>query len=169
MNKFREVDLHSYLEKYNFQNKFLNLKERNVERFENKYKKFGLDRNKYTYDEFLLDKMDSIILLIEHCQPLIDKEFNLISNDTRPFSIDFKVNNLIFDLKRIFFKTNILIDESIYYEDRIKLKEVVLLLCQKYQENIKYHIKKIENIFDELEIGLRYNKELQEYLEKMRD
>ncbi len=104
MKKFREVDLHSYLEKYNFQNMFLNLSERNIERFENKYKKFGLDRNKYTYDEFLLDKMDSIILLIEHCQPLIDKEFNLISNDTRPFSIDFKVNNLIFDLKRIFFK-----------------------------------------------------------------
>lgn len=34
MKKFREIDLHSYLEKYNFQNKFLNLKERNAERFE---------------------------------------------------------------------------------------------------------------------------------------
>lgn len=160
MKKFREVDLHSYLEKYGFQNKFLNLKERNAERFENKYKKFGLDRNRYTYDEFLLDKMDSIVLMLELCQPLIDKNLDNIC-------FDWGVNNLIFDLKRIFFKTNILTDESIYYDDRIKLKEIVLLLCQKYQDNIKYHIKKVEKLFDELEIGLKYNIELQEYLEKV--
>ena len=60
MKKFREVDLHSYLEKYGFQNKFLNLSERNAERFENKYKKFGLDRNRYIYDEFLLDKGENL-------------------------------------------------------------------------------------------------------------
>ena len=162
MKKFREVDLHSYLEKYNFQNMFLNLKERNAERFENKYKKFGLDRNRYTYDEFLLDKMDSIVLMLELCQPLIDKNLDNIC-------FDWGVNNLIFDLKRIFFKTNILTDESIYYDDRIKLKKVVLLLCQKYQENIKYNIKKVERLFDELEIGLKYNRELQEYLEKVGD
>ena len=162
MKKFREVDLHSYLEKYNFQNMFLNLKERNSERFENKYKKFGLDRNRYTYDEFLLDKMDSIVLMLELCQPLIDKNLDNIC-------FDWGVNNLIFDLKRIFFKTNILTDESIYYDDRIKLKEIVMLLCKKYQENIKYNIKKVEKLFDELEIGLKYNRELQEYLEKVGD
>ena len=160
MKKFREVDLHSYLEKYGFQNKFLNLSERNVERFENKYKKFGLDRNRYIYDEFLLDKIDSIVLMLELCQPLIDKNLDNIC-------FDWGVNNLIFDLKRIFFKTNILTDESIYYDDRIKLKEVVMLLCKKYQENIKYNIKKIEKLFDELEIGLKYNKELENYLEKI--
>lgn len=160
MKKFREIDLHSYLEKYNFQNKFLNLKERNAERFENKYKKFGLDRNRYTYDEFLLDKIDSIVLMLELCQPLIDKNLDNIC-------FDWGVNNLIFDLKRIFFKTNILTDESIYYDDRIKLKEVVMLLCKKYQENIKYNIKKVEKLFDELEIGLKYNKELENYLEKI--
>lgn len=169
MKKFREVNLHNYLEKYGFQNKFLNLSERNAERFENKYKKFGLDRNRYIYDEFLLDKMDSIVLILEFCQPLIDTEFNLITNPTKPFSLDFKVNNLIFDLKRIFFKTNILTDESIYYEDRMKLKEIILLLCQKYQDNIKYHIKKVEKLFDELEIGLSYNKEFENYLEKVGD
>lgn len=162
MKKFREVDLHSYLEKYGFQNKFLNLNERNAERFENKYKKFGLDRNRYTYDEFLLDKIDSIVLMLELCQPLIDKNLDNIY-------FDWGVNNLIFDLKRIFFKTNILTDESIYYDDRVKLKEVVMLLCKKYQENIKYNIKKVEKLFDELEIGLKYNKELQEYLEKVGD
>lgn len=162
MKKFREVDLHSYLEKYGFQNKFLNLNERNAERFENKYKKFGLDRNRYTYDEFLLDKIDSIVLMLELCQPLIDKNLDNIC-------FDWGVNNLIFDLKRIFFKTNILTDESIYYDDRVKLKEVVMLLCKKYQENIKYNIKKVEKLFDELEIGLKYNKELQEYLEKVGD
>lgn len=160
MKKFREVDLHSYLEKYGFQNKFLNLNERNAERFENKYKKFGLDRNRYTYDEFLLDKIDSIVLMLELCQPLIDKNLDNIC-------FDWGVNNLIFDLKRIFFKTNILTDESIYYDDRIKLKEVVMLLCKKYQENIKYNIKKVEKLFDELEIGLKYNKELENYLEKI--
>lgn len=162
MKKFREVDLHSYLEKYGFQNKFLNLSERNAERFENKYKKFGLDRNRYIYDEFLLDKMDSIVLMLELCQPLIDKNLDNIC-------FDWGVNNLIFDLKRIFFKTNILTDESIYYDDRIKLKEVVMLLCKKYQENIKYNIKKVERLFDELEIGLKYNKELEEYLENVGD
>lgn len=162
MKKFREVDLHSYLEKYGFQNKFLNLNERNAERFENKYKKFGLDRNRYTYDEFLLDKIDSIVLMLELCQPLIDKNLDNIC-------FDWGVNNLIFDLKRIFFKTNILTDESIYYDDRVKLKEVVMLLCKKYQESIKYNIKKVEKLFDELEIGLKYNKELQEYLEKVGD
>lgn len=160
MKKFREVDLHSYLEKYGFQNKFLNLNERNAERFENKYKKFGLDRNRYTYDEFLLDKIDSIVLMLELCQPLIDKNLDNIC-------FDWGVNNLIFDLKRIFFKTNILTNESIYYDDRIKLKEVVMLLCKKYQENIKYNIKKVEKLFDELEIGLKYNKELENYLEKI--
>ena len=160
MKKFREVDLHSYLEKYGFQNKFLNLNERNAERFENKYKKFGLDRNRYTYDEFLLDKIDSIVLMLELCQPLIDKNLDNIC-------FDWGVNNLIFDLKRIFFKTNILTDESIYYDDRIKLKEVVMLLCKKYQENIKYNIKKVEKLFDELEIGLKSNKELENYLEKI--
>lgn len=82
---------------------------------------------------------------------------------------DWKVNDYIFDLKRIFFKTNILTDESIYYDDRMKLKKVVLLLCQKYQDNIKHHIKKVERLFDELEIGLKYNRELQEYLEKVGD
>ena len=162
MKKFREIDLHSYLEKYGFQNKFLNLSERNAERFENKYKKFGLDRNRYIYDEFLLDKMDSIVLMLELCQPLIDKNLDNIC-------FDWGVNNLIFDLKRIFFKTNILTDESIYYDDRIKLKEVVMLLCKKYQENIKYNIKKVERLFDELEIGLKYNKELEEYLENVGD
>lgn len=162
MKKFREVDLHSYLEKYGFQNQFLNLSERNAERFENKYKKFGLDRNRYIYDEFLLDKMDSIVLMLELCQPLIDKNLDNIC-------FDWGVNNLIFDLKRIFFKTNILTDESIYYDDRIKLKEVVMLLCKKYQDNIKHHIKKVEKLFDELEIGLKYNKELENYLKKVGD
>ena len=98
--------------------------------------------------------------MLELCQPLIDKNLDNIC-------FDWGVNNLIFDLKRIFFKTNILTDESIYYDDRIKLKEVVMLLCKKYQENIKYNIKKIEKLFDELEIGLKYNKELENYLEKI--
>jgi hypothetical protein len=162
MKKFREVDLDSYLKKYDLLDLYTDKPVRDTTLFINKYKKFNLDREKYNYDEFLRDKVDSIVLLLEQGQWVMDKDITIDC-------YDWKVNDYIFDLKRIFFKTNILTDESIYYDDRIKLKEIVMLLCKKYQENIKYHIKKIENIFDELEIGLKYNKELEEYLEKVGD
>ena len=57
-----------------------------------------------------------------------------------------------------------LYDESIYYDDRIKLKEYIDLLQSNYQKKILYYIKKVENIFDDLEVGLSYNKELENYL-----
>ncbi len=162
MKKFREVDLDSYLKKYDLLDLYTDKSVRDTTLFINKYKKFNLDREKYNYDEFLRDKVDSIILLLEQGQWIMNKDITIDY-------YDWKVNDYIFDLKRIFFKTNILTDESIYYDDRIKLKEVVLLLCQKYQDNIKYNIKKVEKLFDELEIGLKYNRELQEYLEKVGD
>ena len=152
MKKFREVDLDSYLKKYDLLDLYTDKSVRDTTLFINKYKKFNLDREKYNYDEFLRDKVDSIILLLEQGQWVMDKDITIDS-------YDWKVNDYIFDLKRIFFKTNILTDESIYYDDRDKLKEVVMLLCKKYQDNIKHHIKKVEKLFDELEIGLKYNKE----------
>jgi hypothetical protein len=162
MKKFREVDLDSYLKKYDLLDLYTDKSVRDTTLFINKYKKFNLDREKYNYDEFLRDKVDSIILLLEQGQWIMNKDITIDY-------YDWKVNDYIFDLKRIFFKTNILTDESIYYDDRMKLKKVVLLLCQKYQDNIKHHIKKVERLFDELEIGLKYNRELQEYLEKVGD
>ena len=160
MKKFREVDLDSYLKKYNLLDLYTDKPVRDTTLFINKYKKFNLDREKYNYDEFLRDKVDSIVLLLEQGQWVMDKDITIDY-------YDWKVNDYIFDLKRIFFKTNILTDESIYYDDRIKLKEIVMLLCKKYQENIKYNIKKVERLFDELEIGLKYNKELENYLEEV--
>lgn len=162
MKKFREVDLDSYLKKYDLLDLYTDKSVRDTTLFINKYKKFNLDREKYNYDEFLRDKVDSIILLLEQGQWVMNKDITIDS-------YDWKVNDYIFDLKRIFFKTNILTDESIYYDDRVKLKEVVMLLCKKYQDNIKHHIKKVEKLFDELEIGLKYNKELENYLEKVGD
>ena len=135
MKKFREVDLDSYLKKYDLLDLYTDKPVRDTTLFINKYKKFNLDREKYNYDEFLRDKVDSIILLLEQGQWVMDKDITIDY-------YDWKVNDYIFDLKRIFFKTNILTDESIYYDDRIKLKEIVMLLCKKYQENIKYNIKK---------------------------
>lgn len=162
MKKFREVDLDSYLKKYDLLDLYTDKPVRDTTLFINKYKKFNLDRERYNYDEFLRDKVDSIILLLEQGQWIMNKDITIDY-------YDWKVNDYIFDLKRIFFKTNILTDESIYYDDRVKLKEVVMLLCKKYQDNIKHHIKKVEKLFDELEIGLKYNEELENYLEKVGD
>ena len=162
MKKFREVDLDSYLKKYELLNIYTDKPVRDNTLFINKYKKFNLDRERYNYDEFLRDKVDSIVLLLEQGQWLMDRDINIQYND-------WKVHNYIFDLKRIFYKTNILTDESIYADDRKQLKEILLLICKKYQDNMKYYIKKVEKLFDELEVGLKYNKELQEYLEKVGD
>lgn len=162
MKKFRDVDLDSYLKKYELLDIYTDKSVRDTTLFINKYKKFNLDRERYNYDEFLRDKVDSIVLLLEQGQWLMDRDINIQYND-------WKVHNYIFDLKRIFYKTNILTDESIYADDRKQLKEILLLICKKYQDNMKYYIKKVEKLFDELEIGLKYNIELQEYLEKVGD
>lgn len=65
MKKFREVDLDSYLKKYDLLDLYTDKSVRDTTLFINKYKKFNLDREKYNYDEFLRDKVDSIILLLE--------------------------------------------------------------------------------------------------------
>lgn len=49
--------------------------------FINKYKKFNLDRERYNYDEFLRDKVDSIVLLLEQGQWLMDKEIPIFKDN----------------------------------------------------------------------------------------
>lgn len=132
----------------------------------NKYKSIGLNRDKYTYDEYLLDKMDKIVTFIYLGRTFTEQTPNI---DDPMCSFRLGVSDYIFDLKRVVCSTNLLYDESIYYDDRIKLKEYINLLQENYQNKIKYYIKKVESIFDDLEIGLKYNKELEKYLEKVGD
>lgn len=131
----------------------------------NKYKSMGLNRDKYSYDEYLLDKMDKIVTFIYLGRTFTEQVPNI---DDPMCSFRLGVSDYIFDLKRVVLSTNMLYDESIYYDDRIKLKEYIDLLQSNYQKKILYYIKKVENIFDDLEVGLSYNKELETYLKRVK-
>lgn len=131
----------------------------------NKYKAIGLDRVRYEYDDYLLLKMDRIITFIYLGKQFTEQVPNI---DDSMCSFRLGVSDYIFDLKKVVCSTNLLYDESIYYDDRIKLKEYINLLQENYQNKIIYYIKKVETIFDDLEVGLSYNKELEAYLKRVK-